>query len=340
MKSKKNTLTLILLSLLCLILIFLSCIVGSGSISVGDSLKVLLSPIISQNIDEINPGVSYIIFNIRIPRTLFAALAGAGLSLCGLAFQSIFRNPLSDPYILGVSSGASLGATLAIVLGLEGFILGISGMSFLFAFLSVIIIIKIASYGNRIHTTTLLLAGISINFLASAFISLLMILNQEQIEKIVFWTMGSLSNIDYNSLIGVSIAVAIGVICITYHARDLNALLIDTQTAKTLGVNVERTKRIILLICTLMVSLIVSESGVIGFIGLVVPHIVRLIIGSDNRKLIPFSILGGMIFMLSSDLLSRTLMPPSEIPVGSITALIDSPFFIYLLFNAKKHLNK
>lgn len=319
---------------------FISCIVGSGSISVSDSIKVLLSPFFTTDSEQINQGVRYIIFNIRIPRTLFATLAGAGLSVCGLAFQSIFRNPLSDPYILGVSSGASLGATLAIVLGLENIFLGISGMSFIFAFLSIFIIIKIASYGNRIHTTTLLLAGISINFLASAFISLLMTLNQEQIEKIVFWTMGSLSNISYHSLIGVSIAVVIGILCITYNARALNALLIDTQTAKSLGVNVERTKRIILLICTLMVALIVSESGVIGFIGLVVPHIVRLIIGSDNRRMIPFSILGGIIFMLSSDIISRTLIPPAEIPVGSITALIGSPFFIYLLFNAKKRLKQ
>ena len=336
MKFLKNNITLILLSLLCLVLIFISCIVGSGSISVVDSIKALIYPLIGKDTEEINEGVKYIIYNIRIPRTLFAALAGAGLSICGLAFQSIFRNPLSDPYILGVSSGASLGATLAIVLGLENIIFGISGMSFVFAFLSVIIIIKIASYGNRIHTTTLLLAGISINFLASAFISLLMIINQEQIEKIVFWTMGSLSNINYSSVIGVSIAVVMGIICITYHARDLNALLIDTQTAKSLGVNVERTKRIILLICTLMVALIVSESGV----GLVVPHIVRLIIGSDNRRMIPFSILGGIIFMITSDVLSRTIMPPSEIPVGSITALIGSPFFIYLLFNAKKRLKQ
>ena len=340
MKEKKTHLTLILLALLCLMLMFISCIVGSGSISVSDSIKVLLSPFFTTDSEQINQGVRYIIFNIRIPRTLFATLAGAGLSVCGLAFQSIFRNPLSDPYILGVSSGASLGATLAIVLGLENIFLGISGMSFIFAFLSIFIIIKIASYGNRIHTTTLLLAGISINFLASAFISLLMTLNQEQIEKIVFWTMGSLSNISYHSLIGVSIAVVIGILCITYNARALNALLIDTQTAKSLGVNVERTKRIILLICTLMVALIVSESGVIGFIGLVVPHIVRLIIGSDNRRMIPFSILGGIIFMLSSDIISRTLIPPAEIPVGSITALIGSPFFIYLLFNAKKRLKQ
>lgn len=340
MKNSKSLITFILLTILCLILIFLSCIVGSGSISVKDSINVLLSPIFDTNTEQINQGVRYIIFNIRIPRTLFAVLAGAGLSICGLAFQSIFRNPLSDPYILGVSSGASLGASIAIVLGLENIFLGISGMSFLFAFLSVIIIIKIASYGNRIHTTTLLLAGISINFLASAFISLLMIINQEQIEKIVFWTMGSLSNIDYNSLLSIGIAVAIGIICITYHARALNALLIDTQTAKTLGVNVERTKKVILFVCTLMVALIVSESGVIGFIGLVVPHIVRLLIGSDNRRMIPFSILGGIIFMLASDLLSRTIMPPSEVPVGSITALIGSPFFIYLLFNAKKRLKQ
>ena len=218
------------------------------------------------------------------------------------------------PYILGVSSGASLGAATAIVLGAEGFVLGIGMSSFLAAIITVFVIIRIASYGNRIHTSTLLLAGISINFLISSVISLLVVLNREQMTKIIFWTMGSLSYIDMTDLAMVAICVAIGIFTVLFHARDLNALLIDNQTAQSLGV--------------------------IGFVGLVVPHMVRLVIGADNRRLVPFSIVGGIIFMTLGDILSKVIIPPAEIPPGSITALIGAPFFIYLLFNSKKQLNR
>lgn len=339
---QKNSLVFSALCIFCAGLAVVSCIIGVSDISPSTALRVLADKLLFINsaATGADEGTEYIIMNIRLPRVLFALVAGSGLSVCGLAFQAIFRNPLSDPYVLGVSSGASFGAALAIILGLESSLFGLSGLSFLSAFATVTVIIKIASYGNRIHTTTLLLAGISINFLISAIISLMLILNQEQMDKIIFWTMGSLSYVTYGNVLTAFVAVMLGTGVVAFNARPLNAMLIDSQSATTLGVNVERTKRAILLVCTLMVAVIVAYSGVIGFIGLVVPHMVRLCMGSDNRRLIPYSIVGGMIFMLASDLLSRMLIPPSEIPVGSITALIGSPFFIFLLFNAKKRLNK
>lgn len=332
------------IALLCLLLAalcLLDCVIGASDLGVSKSLAALLSPF-GQNsriFGTVSETESYIVLSLRLPRALFAAVSGAGLAVCGLAFQALFRNPLSDPYILGVSSGASLGAAIAIVAGLEGFALGIGLSSFLTAILTVFLIIAIASYGNRIHTSTLLLAGVSINFLCSALISLLIVLNKDQTDKIIFWTMGSLSSIDGMDLGLCTAVVALGTLAVLINARNLNAMLIDSATAQSLGVNVERTKRILLVVCTLMVSVIVSCSGVIGFVGLVVPHIARLFVGADNRKLLPVSALGGGVFMLLGDILSRSVIPPSEIPPGSITALIGAPFFIYLLFNSKKRLH-
>jgi iron complex transport system permease protein len=266
-------------------------------------------------------------------------LCGCGLSVCGCAYQAIFRNPLSDPYILGVSSGASLGAALAIVLHLDSIFFGVSFMSFFFAMLSVFLIIKISSVGNRLHTTTLLLSGIAINFLMSALISILMIFNQQNMDEIIFWTMGSVSVSRYSDVLITFFSVFISITIILIYAKDLNALLLGGDSAKNLGVNVEKTKKVILFFSTLMVGIIVSFCGVIGFVGLIVPHIVRIIVGADNRRLIPFSILGGIIFMLIADILSRTLIFPSILPIGAITSLVGAPFFIYLLYNAKKQLN-
>ncbi len=293
----------------------------------------------SVDISSFDDNSLYIIKNIRLPRVIMCVLSGAGLAVCGAAYQAIFRNPLSDPYTLGISSGASLGAALAIVLGFDNFFFGVGGFAFLFALLTVWVIIRIASVGNRLHITTLLLAGISINFLMAALISILMVMNQDSMDKIIFWTMGSLSGSKFSDIWVVLTFVLLGTIIIRVYARELNALLTGNDSARSLGVNVERTKKLILFFSTLMIGVIVSYCGVIGFVGLIVPHIVRLLVGSDNRKIIPYSIFGGMIFMLLADILSRTLIAPSELPIGSITAVVGAPFFIYLLYNAKKKLN-
>lgn len=319
---KKDIILYILLTIIVLGLVLLGLLLGSVDTSSFDKNSL------------------YIIKHLRLPRVIMSLLSGAGLGVCGAAYQAIFRNPLSDPYTLGISSGAALGASIAIVLGIDIFFFSIGGFAFLFALLTVWIIIRISSVGNRLHITTLLLAGISINFLIAAIISIIMVVNQDSMDKIIFWTMGSLSGSKFSDIAIVLPFVLIGIIIIRIYARELNVLLTGNETARSLGVNVEKTKKIILFFSTLMIGVIVSYCGVIGFVGLIVPHIVRLLVGSDNRRIIPFSVFGGMIFMLVADIISRTAISPSELPIGSITAVVGAPFFIYLLYNAKKKLNQ
>lgn len=277
-----------------------------------------------------------ILLPLRLPRVLLSVVVGAVLSVCGAAYQSIFRNPLTDPYVLGVSSGASLGAAVAILLGLEAFLWGVGGMALAAALATVVLIYKIASIGNRMHTTTLLLTGVCLTFLITAVISLLMALRQDKMESIIFWTMGSFASASWFDVwILIPVAV-VGLFVVLYYRKDLNLLLAGSETAQSLGVEVEKVRRRLLFFTTLMVAFSVSTCGVIGFVGLVVPHCVRLVCGADNRRIIPYSIFIGALFMLLCDTLARTLLPPNELPVGSITSLIGAPMFIYLLYKSKR----
>ena len=281
-------------------------------------------------------GADVIFWNLRLPRIVLCVLIGAVLSVSGGTYQAVFRNPLTDPYVLGISSGASLGAAVAILLGLEGSFFGVGLLALATALLTVVLIYKIASLGNRMHTATLLLTGVCFTFLATAIVSFLMVINQDKMDRIIFWTMGSFASVSWTDvLIMLPVAVA-GIAEVLYHSKDLNLLLVGSETAKSLGVEVEKVKKILLLATTLMVAFAVSACGVIGFVGLVVPHCIRLVAGSDNRLIIPYSIVVGGIFLLLCDTLSRTVLMPSEIPVGSVTALVGAPMFIYLLHKSKK----
>lgn len=266
-------------------------------------------------------------------------VAGATLAVCGASYQAVFKNPLSDPYILGVSSGASLGASFAIVLGIDTLMIGVPLVAFVFALLTVALIMKLSRVGNRMHTTTLILAGISFNFLFSAIISIIMFIDREDMHKIYFWTMGSLSGIKYSDVIIAAFFTIFGYVILRLLAKRMNALLLGDMSAQSIGINVEKVKKSILIISTLMTSAVVSYCGVIGFVGLVVPHIVRLIVGGDNRKILPYSVFGGIIFMLLADIFARTLASPNELPIGTITSIVGAPFFIYLLYNAKQKLH-
>ena len=279
---------------------------------------------------------SPIFMQLRLPRILLCILAGAGLSVCGAAYQSIFRNPLTDPYVLGVSSGASLGASLAILFGLQSYLWGIGLSALATGLLTVWLVYRIASIGNRLHTTTLLLTGVCLTFLITALISFIMVLRQDKMDSIIFWTMGSFASASWFDVSVVAPVVAVGIIAVVYFSKDLNLLLAGSETAKSLGVEVEKVKRLLLFFTTLMVSFIVASCGVIGFVGLVVPHCLRLILGPDNRKIVPCSILAGALFVLVCDTLARTVLQPSELPVGSLTALVGAPLFIYLLYKNKK----
>lgn len=281
-------------------------------------------------------GADVIFWNLRLPRIVLCVLIGAVLSVSGGTYQAVFRNPLTDPYVLGISSGASLGAAVAILLGLEGSFFGVGLLALATALLTVVLIYKIASLGNRMHTATLLLTGVCFTFLATAIVSFLMVINQDKMDRIIFWTMGSFASVSWTDvLIMLPVAVA-GIAVVLYHSKDLNLLLVGSETAKSLGVEVEKVKKILLLATTLMVAFAVSACGVIGFVGLVVPHCIRLVAGSDNRLIIPYSTVVGGIFLLLCDTLARTVLMPSEIPVGSVTALVGAPMFIYLLYKSKK----
>lgn len=279
---------------------------------------------------------SPIFWRLRLPRIVLSVLVGAALSVCGAAYQSVFRNPLTDPYVLGISSGASLGAALAILLGLETYLWGVGGMALCTALLTILLIFKVASMGNRMHTTTLLLTGVCLTFLITAIVSLLMALHQDKMESIIFWTMGSFASSSWLDVLILLPVVLVGLGVVIYHSRDLNLLLTGSETAQSLGVEVEKVRRRLLFFTTLMVAFCVSACGVIGFVGLVVPHCVRLVCGTDNRKVVPYSIFIGCIFLLLCDTGARTLIPPNELPVGSITSLIGAPMFIYLLYKSKR----
>ncbi len=303
-------------------------VLGSADISFSEIGQILFS-------SHASDAKEFIIWQIRFPRIILAMFTGSALAVCGAAYQSIFRNPLSEPYILGVSSGASLGAAIAIVLGLESFLLGISGLAFMFSLLTVFLIYQIASTGNRMQTTTLLLSGVSFNFLIAAIISFLVILNKDKMDKIIFWTMGSMASATWSQVQILVPCVVIGITIIYIFAKDLNILLVGTSTAQNLGVEVEKVKKIILFFSTLMVAVAVSFTGVIGFVGFVVPHLIRLCVGPDNRKVIPYSMFGGAVFVLLADTIARMALSGGELPVGSITALVGAPFFLFLLYKAK-----
>lgn len=316
---KPKAWVLVALTLTLVLCIGASCLFGAVDFEAADILK---SPIFWQ---------------LRLPRVLMSAIVGAVLSVCGAAYQSIFRNPLTDPYVLGVSSGASLGAAVAILLGLEAWLWGVGGMALVAALLTVLFIYRIASIGNRMHTTTLLLTGVCLTLLISAMISFLMVLNQEKMDSIIFWTMGSFGSTSWTDVAVMAPVAVVGMGVVLWYSRDLNLLLAGSEAAQSMGVDVELVKRVLLLFTTLMVAFAVSSCGVIGFVGLVVPHAVRLITGPDNRRVVPYSMLCGAIFVLVCDTLARTLLRPSELPVGSLTSLVGAPLFIYLLYKNKRN---
>lgn len=317
--------------------------IGSAKVGVLDIFKIIGSKIsfINNYIDvsDIADSAKTIIWNIRLPRVLLGALVGASLSMAGAAFQGMFKNPMADPYVIGISSGAALGATLAIVFKISISIFKIPTIT-IFAFagalLAVSLVYNIARVKNKVPVTTLLLAGVAVGQFLTAIMSFLMVISDKDMVKITYWTLGSLAGKGWEPVINISLPVIICMIVINFFARDLNILLTGEESAQSLGIDVEKTKTYILLLGTFITAVSVSVSGIIGFVGLIIPHIVRLLIGPDHRILLPASALLGAIFMIFADTIARTIISPIEIPVGIITALFGGPFFIYLLRAKKK----
>ncbi|WP_100374569.1 FecCD family ABC transporter permease [Bacillus sp. FJAT-45037] len=276
-----------------------------------------------------------IIWELRFPRVILAALVGSGLAIVGVAIQALVRNSLADPYILGVSSGASVGATLVIIFGAFNVFgqYALSTAAFLGSLVSVLLVFVLAQVRGRISTVRLLLAGIAISMMLSAVTSYIVISAPREagIRDAMFWMMGSVAGAKWSQLPLPLISLTIGMIVLLVLARPLNVMLMGEDTASTLGLNSNLFKKILIVLTALLTGVIVSISGAIGFIGLMVPHMVRLMVGSNHRYVLPISALVGAVFLIWADFIARTIVAPQELPIGIITALCGGPFFIWLL---------
>lgn len=329
---------LVVLSIVLFIAILVSLNLGYSQISFTEILKILSNKLFFTNF-SVSPIDETIIIWVRLPRIICAAIVGAALSVAGIVYQGIFRNPMAEPYTIGASSGAALGATLAIVLGVGVSILG-ANTTTIFAFIgclaTVLIVYIISRVGGKVPVQTLLLSGIAIGIFISAIVNYLQILSPEKLHQSTFWLLGSFSFSQWNELLVVFPLVLIGIIVIYLYSRDLNLLALGEDEAQHLGVNVERMKKILLLFSALITAAAVSISGIIAFIGLIIPHIARILIGPDHRILLSASLLLGATFLVLCDSISRIIVSPAELPVGIITALCGGPFFLYLMSRKKK----
>jgi iron complex transport system permease protein len=278
---------------------------------------------------------SSIILEVRVPRVISGMLVGASLAIAGAVLQALLRNPLADPFVLGISSGAAVGAVLAILLGFGTTLLGsyaIPGAAFAGSLLTLFLVYAVARVESRIPTQTMLLAGVIVSsFFSAVIMFLISFTSDERLHDVIFWLMGNLEYISSRALAVIFSLLLGGSIVLFSLARDLNIMSLGEETASELGVEVERVKKIAFIFASLIVGAVVSMSGLIGFVGLVVPHIVRMIWGPDHRFLLPASALVGAMLLVLADTVARTVMAPAEIPVGVVTAMGGAPFFIYLL---------
>lgn len=321
---------------------------GSADISFSDVLTILTKrvPLLDNIVDAsgIVPSDETIILRVRLPRVLCGALVGASLATAGAIYQGIFRNPMADPYVIGSMSGASLGAALVLVLGIGVSLLGVNTLqifAFVGAFLTVLTVYTISKSGSRVPVTMLLLTGIAVTYFQSAIVTFLQTIATDRVlHGLTFWLIGSLSATEsWDNVWSVLPFLILGFIVAYLYSRDLNLLALGEDQAQHLGVEIEKVKRILLISATLMTAAAVSISGLIGFVGLIIPHLTRVVIGPDHRILLPTSAIVGASFLMTSDAIARVIMGSGEAPVGVVTALAGGPFFIYLLRRRKRGYN-
>ena len=316
---------------ICLAILFAVMVVcaffGSQSVSFE---KVFMSD--ARGVDNID---RQIFFGVRLPRIILAAIVGAALACSGVVLQAILRNPLADPYILGISSGAGLGAIIAVLSGVSWSFLGGSAItlfSFIGAILTVWLVWWIGGFTGKSQITSLLLAGVVVNaFLSALMMFLTSIAQSSQLHSTIFWLMGNITEKSNPILITSCVLVISGIFVLFIISQKLNVLTFGAEQAKSLGVNIKQTRLTAFVFAAFITAIAVSLSGIIGFVGLIVPHGVRLVFGPDHRRLLPLSAILGGIFMVIADTVARTIVAPAQMPVGIITAITGGPFFLYLL---------
>ena len=314
--------------------------VGSVKIPLVTTGKILVSSLpFFHIVPDWRSSVETIILEIRLPRVVLAGLVGTALGTAGATYQGLFRNPLADPYLLGVAQGAALGAVIGFLFPTDWHDVGV-GIVPLFAFsgalVSTLVIYALARIGKSLPVNTLILAGVALGALLGSIVSFLIISSGEKMQGIIFWLMGSFSLSQWTEVKVAFPYVVLGVGVILLYSRSLNVMQLDEEQAQQLGINVERLKLILLIAATLITAAAVSFVGIIGFVGIIIPHAVRLIWGADYRFLLPLAVLSGAIFLILADLIARTVQAPTEIPVGIITAFCGAPFFLYLLRRRKR----
>lgn len=321
--------------------VILSVSFGSLKINPSVSYSIILNKLFGLSLGdatEVNNLSTYnVIWLIRMPRVLLAIAVGAGLAICGTIMQATVQNPLAEPYILGISSGASLGATFSIMLGVGSFsIFSVSGVSF-WAFLGAlgasVLVLMLSSIGSKMSSAKLVLSGTVVSALCLSLSNFIISLasDAEGMQSVQFWTMGSLATAKWQNIGFIILFVTICCIFFLTQGRILNLMLMGDEASMTLGLNLNLFRKIYMIITSLLTGILVANCGIIGFVGLIIPHISRSIVGSDHKRLVPTSILLGSIFLIWADVFARIVIPNAELSIGIITGLVGAPFFVYIL---------
>ena len=322
-----------------LLAVFCLCVcVGSVNIPLKETLLVIRSAVV--RLPQPEGYASSIILRSRLPRVICVALVGAALSVAGAAMQGLLKNPLADGSTLGVSSGAALGAVVAIAFGITFPSLPFAGtmvMAILFAFLSLMIILSLAyKLDYSLSTNTIILIGVIYSMFVSSAMSVIITFSGEKIQHITFWTMGSLSGSSYqNAAVLGGVLLVCGTILLL-HARELNAFAVGEENARHIGVNTRRTKLTVLITVSALIGVCVSIGGTISFVGLVTPHMVRMLVGPNHKRLLPASLFGGAVFLMLADLVARILLNPRELPIGVVTSLVGAVVFVVIFYNTRR----
>jgi len=328
--------------LVSILVVMLGVALGSVWVPPGEIWTIIRSALTGNPLPgHISPAASAIVLNLRLPRALLAFITGAALSVSGAVMQSVLRNPLASSYTLGVSSGASLGAGIVILFGVTVPLLGMLTlplMGFVFGLGTILLAVSIASrIDMQMENNTIILTGMVFSLFVNAITTLLSALSREHMQRLIFWQMGSFSMRDWSTVFILLPVVIVGTLYVAHFNRELDMMTFGEEQAKTMGVNLKRVKWILLITAAALTGSTISFVGVIGFVDLVAPHVVRRLFGSSHRFVIPLSALFGGAFMVICDLVARTVVSPSELPVGAVTALIGAPFFAYIYFGRRAH---
>lgn len=311
---------------------------GSVNVPLSHTLSVFSRAI--SGLSQTDAAEASILLNVRLPRVVCVALTGAALSLAGAAMQGLLKNPLADGSTLGVSSGASLGAVIAIAFGLQFPAVPFAGtmiMAVLFAFLSLLIILALAyRLDSSLSTSTIILIGIVYSMFVSSGMNIVITFAAERAGQITFWTMGSLRGASMENAAVLGAALAVCGTMLLMQARELNAFAISEDNARSIGVNIRRTKLTVLICVSVLIGVCVSVGGTIGFVGLVTPHMVRMLTGPNHRRLLPASMFGGAVFLMLADLVARVLLRPLELPIGVVTSLVGAAVFVWIFHRSRK----